>query len=146
MTIIPIELTDYSHSLKMYFEYELEDTQQLLIEFHNYTTQYSNGNWVHTKQDKKKAILHQIQYQFDNETSEFGIECFVVQGFRKDKKIRARKEWINVSSYTPKELIEEIVAQIPDNYHDKARQAFAQMTDTLQKRLTNTINKGVIVK
>lgn len=147
MAIQPLELLDHSYRFQMSYEYQLEDTKQILIEYHNYTTQHNNGNWVHVKQDKKKAILTEIHYQYETETNEFSIEYFVIQGFRKDKKIRARKEWVNAqSNWTPKELIQEILAQIPDNYHDQARQAFAQMTDTLQKRLTDTINKGVVIK
>ena len=64
-----------------------------------------------------------------------------MRGFRKDGGLKFR----DTSFYGQAPVMNKVMPQIPDSYHDYAREAWAKEAIELQKKLTNMTAIGVQV-
>jgi hypothetical protein len=120
----------------------LADTEQIII-----SIEETEGVWSNTTYTLKKTgviskyRLERLVYQtgYGNHEGEVSLHAIQVRGFKKDGGLRYR----DTQFYN---LDKETLDQIPDKYHNYAREAFAKEVVKLQTRLTNLINKGVKVE
>lgn len=124
------------------YDVDLEGTDQIVVDTFNYEQQYSNSiqNWTYTKKEPIKVVLKELKYELDDD--QFCLERIVVVGFRKDKKLRARQEWLWKSN----PQFQDIVAQIPDHFHDKARAKFAEVIQHMKNKIELVERNGVKIK
>ena len=120
----------------------LSELEQKTIEIEDFEYVYSNGtSTLNPTGVKRKVRLEKLIYGKDNwnNDSQVKLESIVVRGYRKDGAIRFRDEHLR---YITKEVLE----QIPDSYHDYARQAFDKHSKELQAHITEMINNGLEIK
>lgn len=124
-----------SGHLSFYCYVTLKDNEQMLIDIEE--TEWNGNSWVGTGVSKKFR-LEKITYQNYSRTSYDWVNLYSIEvrGFRKDKGLRYRTD----TFHSPSQLV---IDQIPDHYHNYAREAFAKEVITLQERLTHMTNKGV---
>ncbi len=127
------------HGLSMWCSVTLSDLDQIIIEVKEEEYDYSQHKFV--LKGLKKVRLEEMSYDLSKDNTEFRLEAITVRGFRKDGGLRARTE----SFY---EITAGIISQIPDHYHDKAREYFFEATQELSKNLQKVIDNDlkVIVK
>mgnify|MGYP006277385327 FL=1 len=151
MTLQVLEVKDeFNSSLGLSYKCSFLPTEEIILYTHEYETvwNYSAGG-THTfiKKEPIKFILKELCYSYnhynhyDDYGDSFHLDRIVVLGFRKDNKVKAKTEWLNTR--TPQ--FDEVVSQIPDNYHDRARKAFQELTQQLQEELNRVIKNGVKV-
>lgn len=134
--------TNATHGFSCYTY--LADTEKIIIEVSEQVYDPQQKQYV-LSTDKTKYQLEELHYHLgyrgnnDND-KEVSFSTAVVRGFRKDGALRYR------TSYLPHHAHAEALAQIPDHYHDYARQAFQVEMAELQKKLAITISKGVVIK
>lgn len=138
MTTLEIqkETTMYvTGNLSFYCNVTLKDSEQIIIDIEE--TEWRNGSYQSTGVIKKFR-LEKITYQNYSRSDHDWVNLYSIEvrGFRKDKGLRYRTE--NFHS-----LSQLVIDQIPDHYHNYAREAFAKEVVTLQERLTTMTNKGV---
>lgn len=124
---------------------QLQDTKQKIVDTHNYETSYQNGNWVSVKKEPIKVILKELHYSLDEDKMAFELDCIVVLGFRKDKRIKAREEYLYRRSGMTDQF-NEVLSQIPDSYHDSAKETFHLKMKELIDQLDQIAKNGVIIK
>ena len=114
----------------------LSDLDQIIIEVEDREYDYSQGKYV--LKGLKKVRLEELHYDLSQEQTEFRLESLNVRGFRKDKGLRARVE--NVW-----EITAGVISQIPDHYHDRARDFFFEASQELLKKVNQTIDNDLKV-
>lgn len=124
------------------YDVELEGTEQIVVNTFDYDQQYnqSTKDWVWVKKEPMKFVLKQLDYSLDYD--QFSLDKVIVVGFRKDKKLRARHNWI----YPRNPQFLDIVAQIPDHFHDKARAKFAEAIKHMKVKVETIERNGVKIK
>lgn len=130
--------------LRMEYEIDLEGVEQLVVDTFNYEQVYDpkTQDWVYNQKEPIKVMLSRFMYSYDEDDKEFQLDAIVVKGFRKDKKIMAREWYFRIHSPQYK----DVLAQIPDSFHDRARQAHAEMTAQLESNLDSIKRNGVVIK
>jgi hypothetical protein len=111
----------------------LEDNKQILIDLEE--REWQGGNLVPTGV-LKKVRLEELNYSTDYKENTVHLNQIEVRGFKKDGGLRYRSEYVY-------HLEQKTIDQIPDEYHDYAREAFAKEMVRLQEELTTMTNKGV---
>jgi len=121
-------------NLSFYCRVTLKDSEQILIDIEE--REWTNGSYQGTGVFKK-VRLEELTYQ-SHRTNEptVSLNSLEVRGFRKDKGLRYRTEMVY-------NLDQKVIDQIPDHYHNYAREAFAKEVVELQQELTTMINEGV---
>lgn len=113
---------------------QLADSDRILIEAEVMEFDSQKGQWV---QVKRKFRLEELIYHNDsnarNHTRLSGIK---VRGFRKDGALKARTQTIY-------RFNDELLAQIPDHFHDPARKMFLEAMNNLLTEIREALNKGV---
>lgn len=111
----------------------LEDNKQILIDLEE--REWQGGNLVPTGV-LKKVRLEELNYSTDYKENTVHLNSIEVRGFKKDGGLRYRTEYVY-------QIEQKTIDQIPDEYHDYAREAFAKEMVRLQEELTTMTNKGV---
>jgi hypothetical protein len=112
---------------------KLKDSEQMFIDIEE--KEWVNGSYQSTGATRK-VRLEELSYQSrydDNVVSLYSLE---VRGFKKDKGLRYKSEMIY-------HLDQKVIDQIPDEYHNYAREAFVKEMLQLQEELTTMTNGGV---
>ena len=112
----------------------LSDLDQIIIEVEDKEYDYSQGKYV--LKGLKKVRLEELHYDLSQEQNEFRLDTLTVRGFRKDKGLRARTEHVG-------EITAGIISQIPDHYHDRAKDFFFEASQTLLKKINQTIDNDL---
>jgi hypothetical protein len=112
----------------------LSDLDQIIIEVEDKEYDYSQRNYV--LKGLKKVRLEELHYDLSQEQNEFRLDTLTVRGFRKDKGLRARAEHVG-------EITAGIISQIPDHYHDRAKDFFFEASQTLLKKINQTIDNDL---
>lgn len=120
-------------NLSFYCTVRLEDSKQILIDIEE--REWTNGSYQGTGVIKK-VRLEQMNYQSRSHNDIVNLNTLEVRGFRKDKGLRYRTEMVY-------HLDQKVIDQIPDEYHNYAREAFAKEMVELQQQLTTMIKEGV---
>lgn len=134
--------TNMSSGISINCYVTLSDTEQMIISVEEKEGSWSNGNYVIAKTGViNKYRLEQLIYHtgFGDTRQGFNLESVKVRGFRKDGGIKFRDTCLYG-------LDKEVIDQIPDHYHNYAREAFAKEVVEMQTELTNIINKGVVIE
>lgn len=134
--------------LRMNYEVMLEGVEQLVVDTFNYEQVYDSNKqeWVYNQKEPIKVMLKKLMYSYDEETNQFELDMIVVNGFRKDKKIMAREWYFGKGRYHAHAQYKDVLAQIPDSFHDRARQAHIEMTAQLESNLNSIKRNGVVIK
>ncbi len=114
----------------------LSDLDQIIIEVEDKEYDYAKGQYV--VKGLKKVRLEEMSYDLNRNESEFRLENLTVRGFRKDGGLRARTELVH-------EITAGIITQIPDHYHDRAKEYFFEATQSLKNKITQIIDNDLKV-
>lgn len=127
-------------NLSFYCYVTLKDSEQILLDVEE--QEWTNGSYQKTGVFKK-VRLEELCYQSSSRSSNcdelVSIYSLEVRGFRKDKGLRYRTERLY-------RLDKETIDQIPDHYHNYAREAFVKEAIKLQQQLTTMTNEGVKIE
>lgn len=122
---------------------ELAETERIIIEVAQQVYDHKVNNWV-ISPTKEKYQLERLDYRvnrdFDSDDKEAQFDGGIIRGFRKDGALRYRE------TYIPRHQFAEVLAQIPDHYHDYAKEQFNIQMAKLQKQLETTIKNGLQIK
>ena len=119
---------------------KLSDTEQIIVDVPEMTYDYNASKYVKTG-GIKKYRLEELSYGIGyGEEHQVKLEHIRVRGFRKDGGLRYRQETL---WHLTDEALKEVIAQIPDEYHNYAREEFAYKMVELQENLTKLTNNGV---
>ena len=138
----PTATSSVSATSGLYFSCNvvLSETEQIII--HKEVTE---GSWVNsqyvviTTGETQPYRLEELNYASTD--GQVRLSSMTIRGFRKDKGLRFRDSHIYLHDTYPG--AKALIDQVPDEYHDKARQAFAENMADLQVCLTTTTNNGV---
>ena len=133
-----------SSTISFYCYVTLSESEQIIV-----TKEVSDGNWINgvyvasgTKITEKYR-LEALIYAGHGEPSQFNtgvyLDRIIVRGFTKEGALRYR----DTTFYCNSPALSQVIPQIPDNYHDYARKAFAERAIKLQEQLSNLTNQGV---
>jgi hypothetical protein len=141
MTTLEIQketIVNTNSNLSFYCTVTLKDSEQILLDIEE--REWSNGNYQGTGVIKKFR-LEKITYQNYSRTDYNTVNLYSIEvrGFRKDKGLRYRTDQFH-------NIEQKMIDQIPDHYHNYAREAFAKEAIALQERLTLMTNEGVKVE
>ena len=141
MTILEIQTetdVNVSSNLSFYCYVTLQDSEQIIIDIEE--TEWKNGSYQPTGVIKKFRLekLTYQNYSLKNH-SWVNLHSIEVRGFRKDKGLRYRTEYFH-------NLSQLVIDQIPDKYHNYAREGFAKEVVELQEQLTTMTNEGVRIE
>ena len=118
----------------------LADTERIIVELSEQVWDSSRGRYV-LSADKKKFQLERLHYRtgrdFDNDEQVAEFDGGIIRGFRKDGALKFRE------SYIPRHQYKDVLAQIPDHYHEYARVAFDVEMEQLRQRVATTIKNGL---
>lgn len=137
MTIKEETKVNTNSNLSFHCYVTLKDSEQIIIDIEEKDYQTVNGNYTLVKTGVvKKVRLEELIYQSDYADGIVKLSAIEVRGFKKDMGLRYRSDrYFSVD--------QEVIDQIPDEYHNYAREAFAKEVIELQQRLTKMTNKGV---
>lgn len=122
---------------------ELAEAEQILIEVAEMVYDHNVNNWV-SAPIKAKYRLERLDYRacrdYDGDDSLAKFDGGIIRGFRKDGALRYRE------TYIPRQQFADVLAQIPDHYHDYAREQFAIHMARLQDQINDTTKNGLQIK
>jgi hypothetical protein len=137
-----------SSSLNFYCYVTLSETEQIILNVEETEWKTINNKYtqVPTGEIKKYRLETLIYAGYgdggrNNKGTGVFLDRIVVRGFRKDGGLKFR----DTSLYGQAPIMDKILPQIPDSYHDYARQEFAKEAIKLQEQLTILTNMGVTV-
>lgn len=138
LEIQQVTVVNTNSNLSFYCTVTLKDSEQILLDIEE--RQWVNGNYQGTGVIKKFR-LEKITYQNYSRTDYNTVNLYSIEvrGFRKDKGLRYRTDQFH-------NIEQKMIDQIPDHYHNYAREAFAKEAIELQQRLTLMTNEGVKVE
>ena len=114
----------------------LSDLEQIVIDVPVYEWRGGQNTLIATE----RARLEAFHYSFKRDCDEpMVISHIIVRGFRQDKRLKAR----NTHLYY---VTDEVLAQIPDEYHNYARKAFAEHIEKSRKDLLQIEANGLVIK
>ena len=147
VTIAPTTKTtvNTTSNISFYCYVRLSETEQIIVE-----KEIVNGNWVNgffvsqptgVMEKFRLEQLIYVGYGEGGNANQKGVylERIVLRGFRKDGAIKYR----DITFFCNSPALDKVLPQIPDQYHDYARKAFAEQSIKLQKELSTLINEGV---
>lgn len=118
----------------------LADTERIIVELSEQVWDSSLGRYVMSA-DKKKFQLERLHYRtgrdFDSDEHIAEFDGGIIRGFRKDGALKFRE------SYIPRHQYKDVLAQIPDHYHEYARVAFDVEMAELKQQVETTIKNGL---
>lgn len=138
----PQTKADTSSGISFNCHVKLSDTEQIIIDVPMVEYDYTLSKYKKTG-ELKKYRLEELQYgiKWGNENQDqIILDGIKVRGFRKDGGLRFRDETLY---YLSDEILKEVIEQIPDEYHNYAREEFAKEMADLQQLLTKLTNNGV---
>jgi hypothetical protein len=119
---------------------ELAETERIIIEVAQQVYDSKVNNWV-ISPTKEKYQLERLDYRANHDYNwgdkEAQFDGGIIRGFRKDGALRYRE------TYIPRHQFAEVLAQIPDHYHDYAREQFTIKMQELQEQVEITIKNGL---
>jgi hypothetical protein len=122
-TTLIAETTSHTSHLGISFSIDtrLSDYDQIVIDVPHLEYQMLSTGWSRVNTGNVKFRVERIRYSLTNET--FALCSIEGRGFTKSGSLRVRE-----TNFWTKDLIAypEILAQIPDHYHDKAKELFLQ--------------------
>lgn len=113
---------------------KLKDSEQILIDIEE--REWTNGSYQGTGVFKKVRLEELTYNSSRNDNNTVSLYSLEVRGFKKDKGLRYRTEMVY-------NLDQKTIDQIPDEYHNYAREAFAKEMIELKEELTTMTNGGV---
>lgn len=121
---------------------ELAETERIIIEVAQQVYDHKVNNWVLAPKEKfqLERLDYRVNRDFDSDDREAQFDGGIIRGFRKDGALRYRE------TYIPRHQFAEVLAQIPDHYHDYAKEQFNIKMAKLQEQLTATIKNGLQIK
>ena len=125
-----------SSNLSFYCTVTLKDSEQILLDIEE--KEWTSGSYKGTGVFKK-VRLEKLSYQSRHNNAIVSIYSLEVRGFRKDKGLRYRTEQVY-------NLDQKTIDQLPDHYHNYAREAFAKEVIELQQQLTTMTNEGLKIE
>lgn len=120
-------------SLSFYCYVALKDSEQILIDIEE--REWVNSSYKSTGKTRR-VRLEQLSYQSRSNDGIATLYSLQVRGFRKDGGLRFRSDMVY-------HLDQKTIDQIPDEYHNYAREAFAKTVIQLQEELTTMTNGGL---
>ena len=122
-TTLIAETTSHTSHLGISFSIDtrLSDYDQIVIDVPHLEYQMINTSWARVNTGNVKFRLERIRYSLAGNT--LAVCSIEGRGFTKSGSLRVRE-----TNFWTKDLIAypEILAQIPDHYHDKAKELFLQ--------------------
>jgi hypothetical protein len=119
-------------------ETTLSDYDQIVIDVPVFQGGYNTttGNWQSVPTGETvKFRLEKLEYNLVNrKDNSVGIYSLYGRGFTKANNLRVQGH-----GYNNEQITDEILAQIPDHYHDKAKEQFLLTAKELTEQM-NTIN------
>jgi hypothetical protein len=118
----------------------LSDFDKIVIDVPILKYSYQNGVWGRHNMGTEKWRVEAIRYNLSNYDTQCSIDGIEGRGFTKAKTLRVRDEAI-----WGKTLIEypEILAQIPDHFHEQAKAQFLIGANELLAKATSVLNNGL---
>lgn len=113
---------------------KLKDSEQILIDIEE--RDWTNGSYQGTGVFKKVRLEELTYNSAHSDSPTVSLYSLEVRGFKKDKGLRYRTEMVY-------NLNQKTINQIPDEYHNYAREAFLKELIELQDKLTTMTNGGV---
>jgi hypothetical protein len=114
----------------------LADLEQIVIDVPVYEWRGGQNNLIGTE----KGRLEALHYDFKRDVDEpMRLSHIIVRGFRQDKRLKARTNHLY-------RVTNEVIAQIPDEYHDYARKAFAEKISSNRQELLTMEANGLEIK
>lgn len=141
MTIQLVQLRDPFTSIFTTVSYRtfLGGTDQILMDTYEYDSTYSSGI-TYIRKEPIKIMLDSIEYDYrENEIFVNSIEGY---GFRRDGKIRAKSFFIHKNN----PQFADLLPQIPNSFHDNARDFFDKTLKKLSEELMEARQKGLQIK
>lgn len=126
-------------SLGFYCSTTLSDNEQLILSVEEMEGKWVNNEYTMVKTGEiNKYRLESLYYGRGYTSGDNGVHLssLTVRGFRKDGHLRYRSQTLH-------RLTKEVIEQIPDSYHNYAREEFAKSMIELQEELIAMTNKGV---
>lgn len=123
-------------NLSFYCHIVLKDSEQILIDIEE--REWVNGSYKSTG-NTRRVRLEQLSYQSRSNDGIASLYSLEVRGFKKDKGLRFRSDMVH-------HFTKEVIDQIPDEYHNYAREAFAKEVIKLQEELTTMTNGGIQIE
>jgi hypothetical protein len=108
----------------------------------NYEYNYGSNGVTYIKKDPIKIMLDSITYELENGVIQ--VRAIEGYGFRKDGKIRAKTFYYYNNPHTPH--FADLLPQIPDSFHNKARIFFDETLKKLSDELLEARQKGLQLK
>jgi hypothetical protein len=141
-----------SSNLSFFCYVTLSEKEQIILEREKIDGDWVNGVFVGTNTGiMEKFRLEQLHYSGYGDgllnrathsvDSGVYLDRITVRGFRKDGGLKFR----DTQLYGASPAVAEMLPQIPDHYHDYARQEFAKEAIKLQTQLKELIKAGVII-
>jgi hypothetical protein len=116
----------------------LSDYDQIVIDVPVFQSGYNSttGHWqVVATSETRKFRLEKLEYSLVNrQNNSVGIHSLYGRGFTKANTLR-----VQGTSFYNENITDEILAQIPDHYHDKAKEQFLLTAKELTEQM-NQIN------
>jgi hypothetical protein len=116
----------------------LSDYDQIVIDVPVFQSGYNSitGHWeVVPTNETRKWRLERIEYSLTNrQDNAVGIHALFGRGFTKANTLR-----VQTSSFYSEQMTDELLSQIPDHYHDKAKEQFLLTAKELTEQM-NQIN------
>lgn len=118
----------------------LADTERIIIELSQQVWDSQKGRYV-TLPEKLKFQLERLNYctvrDFDSDEVVAEFDGGLIRGFRKDGALKFRE------TYIPRHQYKDVLAQIPDHYHDYAKEQFNIKMAELIKKVETTTKNGL---
>jgi hypothetical protein len=141
-----------SSNLSFYCYVTLSEKEQIILEKEMIDGDWVNGVFVGTNTGiMEKFRLEQLIYSgygdgvlnraTNSVNSGVYLDRITVRGFRKDGGLKFRDTQFHGGS----PAVEKMLPQIPDHYHDYAREEFAKESIKLQNQLKKLMKAGVII-
>lgn len=111
---------------------KLSDTEKIIIDVPVTTWDTTTNKYATVTEKVQLEELH-----YNNRDEVVSLTTIVYRRFRKDGALRFRTNYLSMA------LIPQVIAQIPDHYHDYARKEFAKEMKELQDQINKTANNGV---
>ena len=122
----------------------LSDMKQIIVDTFNYEHTWNGSGYNSIKKEPMKVIVKELHYSLSWATHTFELDTIVVLGFRKDNKVKAREDYFHKHSFS-KDQYQDVLPQIPDSFHDEARNEFLKMSQKMFDSINEIKNKGVLI-
>jgi hypothetical protein len=130
------ETNTSSHDwLSLSVDVVLSDLEQIVIDVPVYDWRNGNQTIVATE----KFLLERLSYATKEESGDFVLDHLSGRGFRRDKKLRVRDTWVY-------QITQEVIDQIPAEYHKYAEKEFSCRIEEMEKEIQTYKANGLVIK